>query len=81
MYYVYILYSEDKTRFYVGQTSDLSLRLSRHNMGLVKSSKYGLPWKLVYSIEVTSREAAVALERKIKKRGAKRHLIDNSIGM
>lgn len=50
-------------------------------MGLVKSSKCGLPWKLVYSIKVTSREAAVALERKIKKRGAKRYLIDNSIGM
>ena len=72
--YVYILYSETIKRYYVGQTADIESRLERHNNGYVKSTKRGLPWKLVYKIEVHSRSEALILERKIKKRGAKRYL-------
>ncbi len=31
MYYIYILYSHTKDRYYVGYTHDLELRLNRHN--------------------------------------------------
>ena len=78
--YVYILYSETILRYYVGQTADIKRRLVRHNKGYVQSTKRGLPWKLVYKIEVHSRSEAIILERKIKKRGAKRYL-DNQFGV
>ena len=41
-----------------------------------------MPWELVYSINFDTRAEAVALETKIKKRGAKRYLADlsNKIG-
>ena len=78
--YVYILYSETILRYYVGQTADIETRLVRHNKGYVQSTKRGLPWKLVYKIEVHSRSEAIILERKIKKRGAKRYL-DNQFGV
>ena len=78
--FVYILYSEKRSRYYVGQTADIDKRLKRHNLGVVPSTKSGAPWKLVLQIEVLSRSEAVVLERRIKKRGAKRY-IDNHFGV
>jgi putative endonuclease len=78
--FVYILYSEKRSRYYVGQSSDVNKRLERHNQGIVLSTKSGTPWKLVLQIEVLSRSEAMILERKIKKRGAKR-FIDSQLGV
>ena len=75
--FVYIVYSEKRSRYYVGQTTDIDKRLKRHNLGIVPSTKSGTPWKLVLQIEVLSRSEAIALERRIKKRGAKRYLDDH----
>ena len=78
---VYILFSEKSSRYYVGQTADIDKRLKRHNQGLVRSTKGSIPWKLVLQLEVTNRSEALVLERKIKKRGAKRYLKDNQFGV
>ncbi len=78
--YVYILFSERLLKYYVGQTSDIEKRLIRHNKGYVKSTKRGIPWELIYKIEVLNRSEALILELKIKKRGAKRY-IDNHFGV
>ena len=77
---VYILFSEKSSRYYVGQTSNIENRLKRHNQGNVKSTKYGIPWRLVLQIEVKTRFEAIVLENKIKKRGAKR-FIDSQFGV
>ena len=78
--FVYILYSEKRSRYYVGQTADIDKRLKRHNQGNVKSTKSGIPWKLVLQLQVSSRSEAMILEKKIKKRGAKRY-IDDHLGV
>ncbi len=75
--FVYILYSEKRSGYYVGQTADIEKRLKRHNLGNVPSTKSGIPWKLVLQIEVLSRSEALVLEGKIKKRGAKRFIDDH----
>ena len=77
---VYILFSKTSSRYYVGQTSNIENRLKRHIQGNIKSTKYGIPWKLVLQIEVKTRFEAIVLENKIKKRGAKRY-IDNQFGV
>ena len=74
MFFVYILFSESLGRYYVGQTNNLDDRLIRHNSGLVKSTKIGIPWGLVCFFEVSTRSEAMLLEKKIKGRGAKRYL-------
>ncbi|MEN8137719.1 MAG: GIY-YIG nuclease family protein, partial [Bacteroidota bacterium] len=79
MFTVYILFSKKLGRYYVGQTKDFSERFFRHNNSEMKYTKKGVPWFLVSKIEVDSRSAAVILESKIKKRGAKRYLHDNDI--
>ncbi len=75
-YVVYILYSKKCSRYYVGQTSNIIERLKRHNQGRVLSTKHFLPWEIVLQIEKDTRSQAIALERKIKKRGAKRFIED-----
>ena len=68
-YYVYILLSQAKLRYYVGQTQDFEKRFIRHNAGSVPSTKSGMPWELIKLIELESRSEAMMLEHKIKKQG------------
>jgi putative endonuclease len=79
MFYVYTLYSESIGSYYVGSTNDVKDRLYRHNAGQSRYTVKGLPWRLIHVIELTSRSEAVRLERKIKKRGIKRFLIDSNL--
>lgn len=48
MYYIYILESLKDNRRYIGYTEDLKKRLDEHNNGKSKSTKYRLPFKLIY---------------------------------
>ena len=74
--FVYVLFSKTRSRYYVGQITDIDKRLKRHNGGLVPSTKGGIPWELVLQIPVASRSEAIHLEKRIKKRGAKRFIDD-----
>ena len=80
MYIVYILYSQKRSRYYVGQTNDIIKRLKRHNQSIVPSTKNDAPWEIVLQLETVSRSDAMILEKKIKKRGAKR-FIDDQLGV
>ena len=62
---VYIL-RNPQGRLYIGQTSDVTLRLRRHNQNTVFSTKDRGPWTLVYSKEFPTRSEAMAQERKLK---------------
>ena len=73
MIVVYILYSRFLQKYYTGQTNNIQDRLLRHNSGQGKYSKIGVPWELIWKIEVSSRSEAVKLESQIKKH-AKRYL-------
>ena len=53
--FVYILFSDQRSRYYVGQTADIDKRLKRHNKGNVPSTRYGVPWKLVLQISVSDK--------------------------
>jgi len=80
-YVVYILYSQKRSRYYVGQTQNIKKRIEKHNKGLVKSTKTGGPWEVITIIKVSNRSKAVLLEKRIKKRGAERFLNDNPFGV
>jgi len=76
---VYILWSEELQKFYVGSTNDIDDRLLRHNSGYQKFTSKGRPWLMVCSFDCGDRAEAVSLENRIKKRGIKRFLEDNKI--
>ena len=77
---VYILFSDSIQKYYTGQTQNLENRLREHNNGETASIKNGIPWRVVWYILLDSRAEAMALETKIKKRGAARFLNDVSRG-
>ncbi len=68
-FFVYVLLNpEGKT--YVGQTTDLSSRLSQHNdsncrLTLHTKRRRG-PWRLIHSEEFATRAAAMRREKELK---------------
>ncbi|AUS04534.1 GIY-YIG nuclease family protein [Tamlana carrageenivorans] len=77
-YLVYIIFSETLNRYYVGQTKNVDKRLATHNQRGAKYTSKGVPWVLIKTYSFSSRTDAILIETKIKKRGIKRYLEDNS---
>lgn len=53
-------------KFYTGWTDNLKLRLSKHNSGQVNSTKYRIPFELVYFEGCLSQESAIKREKTLK---------------
>ena len=66
-FWVYILYSASTQKRYIGQTSDIAARLFKHNSGVNKSTKAGVPWQLLATLTLETRAEAMKFERKLKK--------------
>jgi len=43
-YYIYILYSQSRDRYYIGYTHHPQERLEEHNLGATASTRPGRPW-------------------------------------
>jgi len=65
-FYTYILECESSGMLYIGQTSDLKERLTRHNNGNSRFTKGKGPWKMIFSIKLELRSEAILLEQKLK---------------
>ena len=74
MYHIYILYSKNFDRYYVGQCEDISIRLQRHNSGGVPSTKPYIPWEMVYTEVFCTRAEAMAREKEIKSKKSRRYI-------
>ncbi|MCF7792028.1 MAG: GIY-YIG nuclease family protein [Victivallales bacterium] len=72
MYYVYILKSNvDNSSTYVGYTSDLKSRLTKHNEGgCPHTSKYK-PWKLIWYCAFHNKIKALEFEKYLKSHSGK----------
>jgi len=66
MYFIYILRSSFKGRYYIGHTVNVLDRLREHNRGWVRSTKSGIPWVIVYSEKFRTKQNAVRRELQIK---------------
>ena len=74
MWYTYILLSKKVQHWYIGSTKDLRKRILRHNSGRNKSTKYGVPWKLIYCEACLNKEDARAREKYLKSGMGRRYL-------
>ncbi len=68
MYYVYVLKSQKykTTKIYIGSTSDLVRRVKQHNNMENISTRYGIPWKLIYYEAFESKQDALNREKGLK---------------
>ena len=64
--WTYIIKSKKNGKYYIGQTSDIKKRLTEHNSGISRYTKFGVPWELIYSKQFKTRLEAVKFERKLK---------------
>lgn len=62
MYTVYILQSLKDNRTYTGYTNNFERRFLQHNSGLVKSTKYRIPFKFLFKEEYKTIKEAKARE-------------------
>lgn len=66
MYFVYVLKSKKDDKLYIGLTNDLRRRIEEHNQGLNHSTKYRIPFSLVYYEAYRAAEDARMREKKLK---------------
>ncbi len=67
MYLVYILYSANRNRYYVGYTGDeLEERLKKHNSNHKGFTGKVADWKIVYTESFTEKNEAMKREKEIE---------------
>ncbi|NAS12459.1 GIY-YIG nuclease family protein [Poritiphilus flavus] len=77
MYQVYVLYSNDFNRYYIGMSVDAKKRLAEHNSGRTKSTSPFTPWKLVHVETYHTRPEARKREKYLKSAAGRRWRKDN----
>ena len=65
--FVYVLYSDCTSKRYIGYTSDLDKRIRKHNIGRVRSTKPGIPWRMIAHKKCSSQSEARWIERSLKR--------------
>ncbi len=73
-HFVYILQSEKTLGYYVGSSFDPEKRLIQHNSAKSKSTKHGIPWKLVYTEKFDTKSEAVKREYEIKRKKSRKYI-------
>ncbi|PIV43182.1 MAG: excinuclease ABC subunit C [Candidatus Nealsonbacteria bacterium CG_4_10_14_0_2_um_filter_40_15] len=73
MWYVYVL-QNNKRNWYIGSTRDLQKRILKHNSGKNKSTKCGIPWKIIYCEICLNKHDARAREKHLKSGMGRRYL-------
>jgi putative endonuclease len=73
-FYVYVLESQKDDKLYIGYTSNLRRRIKEHNSGLNFSTKFRLPFKLIYSEACLNQADAKRREHYLKTTQGRRFL-------
>ena len=73
-FYTYVLMTKKDRNFYTGVTNNLKKRFEQHNNGLVSSTKYRLPVKLIYFEACLNKHDAYQREKYLKTGMGKRFL-------
>ena len=67
MYSVYFIYSQKIDKYYIGFSSNVPHRLSKHNSKSKGFSNTGRPWVIVYTEDFDNKKDAMIRERQLKK--------------
>jgi putative endonuclease len=73
-FYVYILHSQQAEKYHTGHSQYLGKRRRQHQYKHAHWTGQASDWTEVWHTEVATRQEAADLERRIKRRGAKRFI-------
>ncbi len=73
-YFLYIIYSESKDKYYTGYTGNFETRVQKHNLGATPSTRSGIPWTMVYSEEFENKSDAIKRELAVKKKKSRKYI-------
>ena len=59
MYYVYILYSSSRDKYYIGYTADIGSRLVKHNSKHAGFTQGAADWIIVFSETFSTKQEAL----------------------
>ncbi len=76
MYFTYVLRSQKDGMLYIGYTENLDKRILEHNSGKVKSTKYRIPFELVYFEACRNQNDALHREKYLKSTYGHRYLMN-----
>lgn len=65
-HYVYVLQSIKNQSLYIGYTTNLQVRLKRHNSGAVEYTKKYVPWQLIHYEAYCNEKDAKRREKYLK---------------
>ena len=76
MHYVYILYSLQYDKFYIGQTHDIEARLAKHNSSFYKNkyTSFTDDWEYFWFESCSSKEISLLIEKHIKKMKSRKYI-------
>src|SRR5438046_486694 len=74
MYFVYVLYSRQLDRYYVGQTDNIEERLQSHLSGISKYTSSAKDWTIVHHESFQTREEAIKRENEIKRKKSRKYI-------
>ena len=77
-WYVYVLKSGKTKKWYIGSTKDLKKRILSHNTGKNRSTKSGIPWKIIYC-EMSLNQKDARIREKYFKSGMGRRYLKNRL--
>ena len=78
MWYVYVLQNKKNDKWYIGSTYNLRKRILTHNAVNVRSTKSGMPWKIIYC-EISLHKQDARMREKYLKSGMGRRYLKNRL--
>ncbi len=73
-WYVYVLLSKKTGNWYIGSTMNMQKRILNHNSGENRSTKYAIPWRIIYCEISLNQQDARAREKYLKSGMGRRYL-------
>jgi putative endonuclease len=74
MFYVYILFSKTRDKFYIGSSQNLEQRLTKHNEKHKGFTGHTSDWELIYSKEFQTLAEARKRELQIKRKKSRKYI-------
>ncbi|MBE3096912.1 MAG: GIY-YIG nuclease family protein [Planctomycetes bacterium] len=71
---MYVIQSQVTGCHYTGSCADIADRLRHHNCGATPSTRHGIPWNVVHTASLATRQDALRRERFLKTGQGRREL-------